>query len=104
MDRVLVDPWSAGSYGDEEGRRLSRALTWVYVEGDHNAYAHPVDNLVTVVDLNTLEVVRVEDYGVVPIPQESGAYVPDGRPMRPDLKPLEITQRSEERRVGKECR
>src|ERR687898_137992 len=92
MDRVLVDPWSAGSYGDEEGRRLSRALTWVYVEGDHNAYAHPVDNLVTVVDLNTLEVVRVEDYGVVPIPQESGAYVPDGRPMRPDLKPLEITQ------------
>jgi primary-amine oxidase len=27
MDRVLVDPWSAGSYGDEEGRRLSRALT-----------------------------------------------------------------------------
>src|SRR5215207_9315633 len=52
MDSVLVDPWSAGSYGDEEGRRLSRALTWVYIEGDHNAYAHPVDNLVTIVDLN----------------------------------------------------
>ena len=92
MDRVLVDPWSAGSYGDEEGRRLSRALTWVYVEGDHNAYAHPVDNLVTIVDLNTMEVVRVEDHGVVPIPQESGAYEPNGRPVRADLKPLEITQ------------
>jgi primary-amine oxidase len=92
MDRVLVDPWSAGSYGDEEGRRLSRALTWVYVEGDHNPYAHPVDNLVTVVDLNTMEVVRVEDYGAVPIPQESGAYAADNRPMRADLKPLEITQ------------
>jgi primary-amine oxidase len=92
MDRVLVDPWSAGSYGDEEGRRLSRALTWVYVEGDHNPYAHPVDNLVTVVDLNTMEVVRVEDYGAVPIPQESGAYAADDRPMRADLKPLEITQ------------
>ncbi|AHY48354.1 Cu2+-containing amine oxidase (plasmid) [Rubrobacter radiotolerans] len=92
MDRVMVDPWSAGSYGDEEGRRLSRALTWVYVEGDHNPYAHPVDNLVTVVDLNTMEVVRVEDYGVVPIPQESGSYEPNGRQMRSDLKPLEITQ------------
>jgi primary-amine oxidase len=92
MDRVLVDPWSAGSYGDEEGRRLSRALTWVYVEGDHNPYAHPVDNLVTVVDLNTMEVVRVEDYGVVPIPQESGAYAADGQPMRTNLKPLEIAQ------------
>ena len=85
-------PWSAGSYGDEEGRRLSRALTWVYVEGDHNAYAHPVDNLVTVVDLNKMEVVKVEYYGVVPIPQESGAYRPDGRPTRVDLKPLEVTQ------------
>src|SRR5215204_1628660 len=92
MDRVLVDPWSAGSYGDEEGRRLSRALTWVYVEGDHNPYAHPVDNLVNVVDLNTMEVVRVEDYGVVPIPQEAGAYAADSRPMRTDLKPLKITQ------------
>jgi primary-amine oxidase len=92
MDRVLVDPWSAGSYGDEEGRRLSRALTWVYVEGDHNAYAHPVDNLVTIVDLNEMEVVRVEDHGVVPIPQESGAYEPNGRSTRAGLKPLEITQ------------
>ncbi len=81
MDRVLVDPWSAGSYGDEEGRRLSRALTWVYVEGDHNAYAHPVDNLVTIVDLNKMEVVRVEDHGVVPIPDESGAYASQ-RPAR----------------------
>jgi primary-amine oxidase len=92
MDRVLVDPWSAGSYGDEEGRRLSRALTWVYVDGDHNAYAHPVDNLVTIVDLNEMEVVRVEDHGVVEVPQESGAYEPNGRPARAGLKPLEITQ------------
>src|SRR5918993_3143910 len=92
VDRVLVDPWSAGSYGDEEGRRLSRALTWVYVEGDHNAYAHPVDNLVTIVDLNEMEVVRVEDHDVVPIPLESGAYEPNGRPTRAGLKPLEITQ------------
>jgi primary-amine oxidase len=92
MDSVLVDPWSAGSYGDEEGRRLSRALTWVYIEGDHNAYAHPVDNLVTIVDLNKMEVVRVDDHGVVPIPQESGAYLPNGHPMRTDLKPMEITQ------------
>src|SRR5215203_3544414 len=92
MNRVLVDPWSAGSYGDEEGRRLSRALTWVYVDGDHNAYAHPVDNLVTIVDLNEMEVVRVEDHGVVAVPQESGAYQPNGRPARAGLKPLEITQ------------
>jgi primary-amine oxidase len=93
MDLVLVDPWSAGSYGDEEGRRLSRALTWVRLDPEDNAYAHPVDNLVTIVDLNKMEVVRVEDSGVVPVPQEKGNYGPeDVGQMRTDLKPLEITQ------------
>ena len=48
--------------------------------------------VVTIVDLNEMEVVRVEDHGVVPIPQESGAYEPYGRPTLAGLKPLEITQ------------
>jgi primary-amine oxidase len=36
MDLVVVDAWSAGSYGDEEGRRLSRALTWVRLDPEDN--------------------------------------------------------------------
>lgn len=93
MDLVIVDPWSAGSYGDEEGRRLSRALTWVKLDPEDHAYAHPVDNLVAVVDLNGMEVVRIEDSGVVPIPQERGNYTPEAvGEMRRDLKPIEITQ------------
>lgn len=98
MGMVIVDPWSAGSYGDEEGRRLSRALTWVKLDLDDHAYAHPVDNLVVVVDLNEMKVVRVEDSGVVPIPKERGNYTPEavrdelGGEMRGDLKPIEISQ------------
>lgn len=93
MDLVVVDPWSAGSYGDEEGRRLSRALTWVRLDPEDNSYAHPVDNLITIVDLNKMEVVKVEDHGVVPVPQERGNYSPEAvGEMRQDLKPLEITQ------------
>ena len=92
MDLVIVDPWSAGSYGDEKGRRLSRALTWVRLDPEDNAYAHPVDNLVAVVDLNKMEVVRIEDYGVVPVPQERGNYTPDAAGERQDLKPLDIVQ------------
>jgi primary-amine oxidase len=93
LDLVIVDPWSAGSYGDEEGRRLSRALSWVRLDPEDNAYAHPIDNLIAVVDLNNMEVVRVEDHGVVPVPKERGNYTPEavGR-VRTDLKPLEITQ------------
>jgi primary-amine oxidase len=98
MDMVIVDPWSAGSYGDEEGRRLSRALTWVKLDPDDHAYAHPVDNLVAIVDLNEMKVVRIEDSGVVPIPMERGNYTPEavtdelGGEMRRDLKPIEISQ------------
>ncbi len=92
MDLVVVDPWSAGSYGDEEGRRISRALTWVRLDPEDNPYAHPVDNLVTIVDLNKMEVVRVEDHGVVPIPQEKGNYTPEAAGERKGLKPIGITQ------------
>lgn len=93
VDSVIVDPWSAGAYEDDQGRRLARALTWVRMGPDDNAYAHPVENLVAIVDLNRMEVIRIEDYGIVPVPKESGNYRPkDIGQLRTDLKPLEITQ------------
>ena len=91
---AMVDPWSAGHFGfrDDEGRRLSRALTWVRRSPDDNGYARPVANLLTVVDLNAMQVVRVEDHGVVPLPPEDANYSPDVAGTRTDLKPLEIRQ------------
>ena len=58
-----------------------------------NEWAHPVDGVIALVDLNTLEVLRVEDHGVVPVPQESGNFdAAAGAPLRDDIAPLEITQ------------
>jgi primary-amine oxidase len=93
FDLVIVDPWSAGHYGDEEGRRLLRALAWIRSEMEDNGYAHPIENVVAVFDLNETKVVRIEDHGVVPVPTAPGNYTPEavGR-MRTDLKPIEITQ------------
>ncbi|MSR58057.1 MAG: primary-amine oxidase [Planctomycetaceae bacterium] len=75
---VMVDPWSAGMYGTERpedrGKRLSRALAWVRSEAGDNGYARPLDGVVAVVDLNTMQVVRVEDYGVIPLPPEAGNW------------------------------
>ena len=75
-DLVMVDPWSAGYYGieEEKGKRLSRALCWVRSSPTDNGYARPIEGVIPVVDLNTMEVIRVEDYGVVPLPPESGNY------------------------------
>ena len=96
MNMVMVDPWSAGYYGPEEdpSRRLVRALTWVRIGAPNdNGYAHPVEGLRAIVDLNKMEVVRIEDDGVIPLPPEPGNYTPEAvGKMRIDLKPVEITQ------------
>jgi primary-amine oxidase len=66
----MVDPWSAGNFGleAERGRRLSRALTWVRSRPDDNGYARPIEGIRPVVDVNTMQVVRVEEYGQWPLP------------------------------------
>src|SRR5262245_48995591 len=47
IERVQVDPWSAGNYGlpDEEGRRLSHSFCWYRSEPNDNGYAHPIEGL-----------------------------------------------------------
>jgi primary-amine oxidase len=94
-DLVMVDPWSAGNYGieDEKGMRLSRGLCWVRSSATDNGYARPLEGIIPVVDLNKMEVVRVEDYGVVPLPPKDGNYTPEFvKDYRKDIKPLEIVQ------------
>ena len=97
MSLVAIDPWSAGFYGDEpegdEGRRLVRTLCWVRSHPTDNLYAHPVEGVLAIVDLNTMEVIRVEDHGVVPIPPEDCNYTAEHiKNFRTDLKPLETVQ------------
>ena len=66
IERVQVDPWSAGNYGlpDEEGRRLSHTFCWYRSEQNDNGYAHPIEGLCAVIDLDRAEVLRIDDYGV----------------------------------------
>jgi len=94
-DEVVVDPWAIGNFGfeDEKGIRLSRCLCYLRTTPDSNFYARPIDGLVPVVDLNRMEVLRIEDLGIVPIPPETGEYEPQFLPaLRTDIKPLQITQ------------
>jgi primary-amine oxidase len=95
FDLCMVDPWSNGSYGDPEDLqfRLVRALTWVRTSPLDNGYARPIENLITVVDLNAMKVVRVEDGEVVPLPPTDADYTEEAvGNVRTDLKPIEINQ------------
>ena len=94
LSLAMVDCWSAGNFGfpEDAGRRLVRALTWVRRHAQDNGYARPVANLLTVVDLNAMQVVAVEDGGVIPLPSEDGNYSPETAGTRAGLKPVEIRQ------------
>ena len=102
FDMVMIDPWSVGYNGPEDGAeqgRFLRPLTWVRQgDPDDNGYARPVEDLIVRFDLDRMEVVDIEDHGVVPLPPASGNYTaeaikdpanvphfPDGP--RQDLKP-----------------
>ncbi|MBV8236622.1 MAG: primary-amine oxidase [Acidimicrobiia bacterium] len=95
FDAVQCDPWPAGNFGDpdEQGRRLLRVVSYVRHFAEDNGYAHPIEGVVATVDVGRQEVVRVEDHGVIPVPERCFNYTPDQvRTLRTDLKPLEISQ------------
>ncbi len=95
-EHVQIDPWAAGNFGtdlDRQGRRLGRVVAYVRADEADNGYAHPVENVLALVDYDSGEVIEVQDHGVVPIPPEPGNYdvASVGEP-RGDLRPLEIRQ------------
>ena len=95
LDDVHVELWPFGGLLPEhldDGRRLAWTPLWERRTPDDNQYAHPIYGLHAVVDLDTGEVIDVEDHGVQPIPAEAAHYrqsqLADPRP----VKPLEIDQ------------
>jgi primary-amine oxidase len=82
FQNVMIDAWSLGYNGPDEAadqRRMIRPLTFVRQgDPDDNGYARPVEGLIVRFDLDRMEVVDVEDHGVVPFPPRSGNYTPEG--------------------------
>lgn len=100
MDLVCVDPWTAGNFdgAGEAGRRIAYTFVWRRAFEFDNYYAHPVEGLNVAVNVNTFEVIRVDDHSAasgtfVPIPMEPINYDADflTNPRQP-LKPLDIVQ------------
>lgn len=77
LDLVCIEPWSAGYFGkDDQGRRLMRALVFTRLDANDSPYAHPAEGLIIIYDLNSGEVVEVEDNGLIPVPRQTGNYLP----------------------------
>lgn len=92
---VMVDIWSAGNYGSEEdnSQRLARPLCFMRSDATDNGYVRPIEGIRPVVDLNKMEVIRVEEYGEWPLPPGQCNYAANRVPhQRQGIKPLEIQQ------------
>lgn len=95
LSLVCADPWSCGAFGhqNEEGRRLIQSIVWVRNRPYDNHYAHPVEGLTALVDINAGEVISVTDAGVVPVPRAEGNYAEMfQKTWRKGLKPIEVVQ------------
>src|SRR3954470_18443528 len=97
MDRVLVDTWAYGGLlvpDKHRGRRVGWTDVWLYNEEGSNPYANPITGLHLIVDVNTLELLEIQDTGQER-PRTMGEYIPrlvPGQRLRDDIKPLEIVQ------------
>ncbi|WP_336820178.1 primary-amine oxidase [Gordonia sp. MMO-8] len=102
LDLVFMDTWTYGGVLIPEefaGRRIGWSDTWVRASEGANPYAGPVNGFHCVIDLNTMELLRIEDTFSVERPEIMGEYVPSHVPerirnasTREPLKPLDITQ------------
>ena len=97
INLVMVDIWTAGNYGSTEDntKRLARPLCFVRSDPTDNGYAHPIEGLRPVVDLNEMKVIRVGGLWLCcrcPPHPPTTARGPGQKIKGPDVKPLEITQ------------
>ena len=73
LEYMCIDPWTVGNFGHaiEKGRRVLNCFVWMRTFPLDNYYAHPVEGLHALVDLATLEILRVEDHF-----EANGDYIP----------------------------
>ncbi len=90
--QVLIESWSAGNFGnpEERDRRIAYGYCWLMNDAGDNPYARPIANLHPVFDLAARKIIRVDDFGVVPIPPDPGPIRRDAQ--RDDLTEIAITQ------------
>ncbi|GGC87408.1 primary-amine oxidase [Chelatococcus reniformis] len=94
MSTVCVDPWSAGNFDvpGEASRHLCHTFAWQRLRENENFYAHPIEGLNAVIDLKTWEVIRVDDYGVVPVPQAEANYERQFLTPQAPMRPIDVVQ------------
>ncbi|MBO9650875.1 MAG: primary-amine oxidase [Variovorax sp.] len=95
VKKVVATPLTVGYFDGKDSLkqedRLLKVVSYLDV-GDGNYWAHPIENLVAVVDLEKKKVVKIEDEGVIPVPLKPTPYDGRDRKLTAPHKPLEISE------------
>ncbi len=95
VKKVVATPLTVGYFDGKDGlkqdARLLKVVSYLNV-GDGNYWAHPIENLVAVVDLEKKQVVKVEDGAVIPVPMTSRPYDGRDRTAKHTSKPLDVVE------------
>ncbi len=95
VKKVVATPLTVGYFDGKDGlkqeQRLLKVVSYLDV-GDNNYWAHPIENLVAVVDLEKKQVIKIEDAGVIPVPMKATPYDGSAGKGSAPRKPLLITE------------
>ena len=95
VNQVHMETWPIGAQIPkdlDDGRRLIWTPMWQRPTDFANLYAHPINGLHAIVDLDSGEVVTVENTEIIPIPQTPGPYRENQTGANIKLKDLAIVQ------------
>jgi primary-amine oxidase len=92
VKKVVATPLTVGYFDGKDGlaqdNRLLKVVSYLNVD-DGNYWAHPIEGLVAIVDLQQKKLISIEDGALIPVPMKPTPY--DGRGRQGvAVKPLQI--------------
>lgn len=93
LDAVFCGPRTGGNFGEPEQqeRRLVKVDCLDMQNNPTNAFATPIEGLFALVDLESREVLKVVDLGVVPLPTDTWSLSPDAQEALRQTKPVGVS-------------
>jgi len=94
VKKVITNPLTVGYFGGKDGldKQLNVLKVVSYLDtGDGNYWAHPIENLVAVVDLDKEKIIKIEERAMIPVPMADRPYATKNT-QPPKIKPLNIIE------------
>lgn len=93
VSKVVTTPLTVGYFGGKDGlgQELNVLKVVSYLDtGDGNYWAHPIENLVAVVDLDQKKIVKLEEGAIIPVPMSPNSIA--NKNDKSQIKPLNIVE------------